>query len=108
MLAIVRSAAAALLYDRDPRASCESTDRGREIDVLVIHHEPENAPACSATEAVERLPRRADMKGGRFFLMKRAERAEVCSRAFERKIQINCEKYPTDKAKGVATKYTEL
>ena len=28
--------------------------------------------------------------------------------AFARKIQINCEKYPTDKAKGVATKYTEL
>ena len=28
--------------------------------------------------------------------------------AFERKIRINCEKYPTEKAKGVATKYTDL
>lgn len=28
--------------------------------------------------------------------------------AFERKIQINCQKYPIEKAKGVATKYTEL
>jgi NTP pyrophosphatase (non-canonical NTP hydrolase) len=28
--------------------------------------------------------------------------------AFERKIRINREKYPVEKAKGVATKYTEL
>jgi NTP pyrophosphatase (non-canonical NTP hydrolase) len=28
--------------------------------------------------------------------------------AFQRKIQINREKYPADKAKGVATKYTDL
>jgi dCTP diphosphatase len=28
--------------------------------------------------------------------------------AFERKIRINSEKYPVDKAKGVATKYTDL
>jgi NTP pyrophosphatase (non-canonical NTP hydrolase) len=29
-------------------------------------------------------------------------------RAFERKIRINSEKYPVDKARGVATKYTDL
>jgi NTP pyrophosphatase (non-canonical NTP hydrolase) len=28
--------------------------------------------------------------------------------AFERKIRINSEKYPVEKARGVATKYTEL
>ncbi|HEY7086864.1 MAG TPA: nucleotide pyrophosphohydrolase [Tepidisphaeraceae bacterium] len=29
-------------------------------------------------------------------------------KAFERKIRINTEKYPVEKAKGVATKYTDL
>jgi NTP pyrophosphatase (non-canonical NTP hydrolase) len=30
------------------------------------------------------------------------------TKAFERKVKINCQKYPVAKAKGVATKYTEL
>jgi NTP pyrophosphatase (non-canonical NTP hydrolase) len=30
------------------------------------------------------------------------------AKAFERKVKLNCQKYPVAKAKGVATKYTEL
>ena len=55
--------------------------------MLVIHHKTENTPPDPAAEAVKRLPLRADREGGRFFLMKRAERLEVRAGAFERKIR---------------------
>ena len=54
--------------------------------MLVIHHEPEEAPACAAAKAMERLPARAHDERRRFLLMKWAERLEIRSRAFERKI----------------------
>src|SRR5439155_1185478 len=60
---------------------------GWEIDMFVIHHEPENAPAHAAAETMKRLPLRTDVERGRFLLVKRAERFEVRARAFEREIR---------------------
>jgi hypothetical protein len=55
--------------------------------MLVVHDKTENTPPGPAAEAVKRLSLRADREGGRFFLMKGAERFEVRSGAFERKIR---------------------
>src|SRR6266480_5715649 len=55
--------------------------------MLVVHDEPKNAPARATTEAVKGLPARADHERRRFLLMKRAERLEICSGTFERKIR---------------------
>jgi hypothetical protein len=78
---------AATLFDdgnTDPRG--EFSHGGWKIDVLVFHDEPENAPADATAEAMKGLALGADVKRGRFFLMKRAERLEVRARAFQRKI----------------------
>jgi hypothetical protein len=55
--------------------------------MLVIHDEPENTPPRATTEAMKGLPARADHKRRRFLLMKWAERLEICSGAFERKVR---------------------
>jgi hypothetical protein len=55
--------------------------------MLVIHDEPEDASTYTAAKAMERLPARAHHEGRRFFLMKGAERLEIRSRAFQRKIR---------------------
>ena len=55
--------------------------------MLVIHDEPEDAPACTAAKTMERLPPRAHHERRRFFLMKRAERLEIRSRALQWKIR---------------------
>ena len=55
--------------------------------MLVIHHEPEDAPARAAAEAVKGLPARAHYEGRSFFLMKRAERPEIRSRSFQWEIR---------------------
>src|SRR6266540_3447123 len=55
--------------------------------MLVIHHESENAPTCTTTEAMKCLPARAYHERRRFLLMKWAERLEIRSRAFQWKIR---------------------
>ena len=54
--------------------------------MLIIHDEPENAAACAAAEAMKGLSARAHCERRRFLLMKGAERLEICSCAFQRKI----------------------
>ena len=51
--------------------------------------QPKNAAAHTAAETMERLPLRADVERWRFFLMKWAERFEICARALQRKIRTN-------------------
>ena len=87
VLTIVLNACSALFDHWNSRARRQFAHRGRKIDVLVIHHEAENASADAAAETVKRLPRRTDRERRRFFLMKRAERLEICARALERKVR---------------------
>jgi hypothetical protein len=58
-----------------------------KIEMLVFHHEPENASADPAAKAMKRLALRIDMKRRRFFLMKRTERLEICAGPFQWKIR---------------------
>ena len=58
-----------------------------KIEVLVFHHEPENAPADPTTKAVKCLALRVDVKRRRFFLMEWTERLEICAGPFQRKIR---------------------
>ena len=55
--------------------------------MLVVHHEAENTPTRATTETMKRLPARAHHERRRFLLVKRAERLEICSRAFQWKIR---------------------
>ena len=54
--------------------------------MFVVHDETENRPACAAAEAVIGLALRVDVKGGRFFAMKRAQRPPARPGALKRKI----------------------
>jgi membrane-bound serine protease (ClpP class) len=54
--------------------------------MLVVHNEPKNAPTRAAAKAMKGLPARADHERWRFLLVEWAERLEICSGAFERKI----------------------
>src|SRR5207237_963024 len=86
-LCIVRSVPAGLLVRGDRSARGWVAHCSREINVLVIHHEPEDAPACAAAEAMKRLPGRAHHERRRFLLMKGAEGLKIRSRAFQWKIR---------------------
>ena len=55
--------------------------------MLVFHDEPENAAAGAAAETMKSLPARAHHERRRLFLMKRAERPEIRSRAFHGEIR---------------------
>src|SRR5205823_5856537 len=55
--------------------------------MLVIHHEPKDAPTCTTTETMKCLPARAHRERRRFLLMKRTERLKIRSRPFEREIR---------------------
>src|SRR5437762_12581203 len=57
--------------------------------MLIFHDEAKNASANATAETVKGLPLRTDMKRGRFFLMKWAERSEVGAGAFQRKVGTN-------------------
>ena len=76
VLAIVLAARAAFFDHRNSRARSELAHRRGKIEMLVIHHETENASAGAAAEAVKSLALRTDGKRRRFFLMKRTERLE--------------------------------
>src|SRR4029077_17480816 len=71
----------------DPGARRELAHGCWKIDVLVSHYEPENAAAGAAAKTMKCLPTRANRKRGCFLLMKRAERFEIRSGAFRRKIR---------------------
>ena len=85
-LFIVRRAPARFLDNGNPSARGEFAHCRWEISVLIIHHKPEDAPACSAAEAMKRLPAWTYCERRRFLLMKGTERLEIGSRAFQRKI----------------------
>src|SRR5215216_534687 len=55
--------------------------------MLIIHHEPEDAPACAAPEAMKSLPARAHCERWSFLLMKRAKSFEIRACPFEWKIR---------------------
>ena len=86
VLAVVLRARPALLDHWNPGPGREPAHGGGEIDVFVIHHEPENAPADPAAEAVKRLSHRVDVKRGRLLLVKRTEGAEIGPGPLEREI----------------------
>jgi hypothetical protein len=54
--------------------------------MLVIHDEPENAPAHAAAETVKGLSVGVDVEGRRLLLVERAERSKARSGALKRKI----------------------
>src|ERR1043166_412299 len=78
---------AALLHHCNSGARRELPHSRWKIGMIVVHDEPKNASAGATTEAVKGLPARADHERRRFLLMKWAERLEICSGAFERKIR---------------------
>ena len=57
--------------------------------MLVLHDEPKNAAANPTAKAVKSLTLRADMKGGRFFLMKWTKCFEIRARAPQREVSAN-------------------
>ena len=75
------------LDHRDTSARGELAHRRRKIDVLIIHHESEDAAARATTETMKCLPARAHYERRRFLLMKRAERLKIRSCTFEREIR---------------------
>src|SRR5206468_6564534 len=85
-IAIARRAPARFLDDRNASSRREFADGGWKINMLIIHHKPEDAPACSAAEAMKRLPAWTYCERRRFLLMKGAERLKIGSRAFQGKI----------------------
>src|SRR4029434_7456197 len=78
---------AALLHHCNSGARRELPHGRWKIGMLVVHDETQDSPTRATTEAVKGLPARADHERRRFLLMKRAERLEICSGAFERKIR---------------------
>ena len=87
MLPVLLSGArTALLDHRNANACRELLHRRGEFEMLVIHHEPKNASARAAAEAMECLPRRTHRERRRLLLMKRTDRLEGRAGALERKI----------------------
>ena len=76
-----------LFENGNSRALGEPTHRRGKIQVFVVHYETENRPAGTAAEAMIGLTLRVDVKGGRFFPMKRAERSPARPGALKRKIR---------------------
>src|SRR3954468_22707613 len=90
MLPILVSRARPALFDhRNPDPLGELLHRCRKFQMLVIHHEPENAAARAAPEAMESLARWTHRKRRRLFLVKRAERLEGRAGALKREISAN-------------------
>ncbi len=77
----------AFLDDRNADPRRQFSHRRWKIEVLVFHHEPENAPADAAAEAMKCLALRIDVKRRRFFLMERTERLEIRAGPFQWKIR---------------------
>ena len=89
VLSILGIAWTPLFNYRDANTRRKLAHCGRKIDVLVVHHKAEHAPAHPTSEAVEGLPLRTHMERRGFLLMEWAKRLEIGSRAFERKIRAN-------------------
>ena len=64
------------LGDFDVRLVRQFAHRGREVHVLVIHHEAEHRSARAAAEAFENLPVRIHVERRRALVVKRAQRLE--------------------------------
>jgi len=74
---------ATFFYDSDACPHREFSHGCWKIDVLIFHHESENAAASAAAKTMKRLPAGAYRERRGFLLMKRAERLEIRSRAFQ-------------------------
>ena len=81
--------AAGLLENGNSCALGEPAHRGGKIQVLVVHDETKNRPACTAAEAMIRLALRVDVKGGRLFAMKRTQSPPASPGALKWKIGAN-------------------
>src|SRR4051794_16000669 len=87
MLAIVGLARPGFFDYRQPNARRQLPHGCREIDMLVIHDKSKNASAGAAAKTMKRLPLWINCERGCFFLMKRAERLESGSGAFQREVR---------------------
>src|SRR6266567_9155265 len=85
LLCFILAAALFHNWDSDPRR--QLVHRYGKIDMLVIHHEAENAAPRATAKTVKGLALRTDREGRRFFLMKWTERLKTCARPFQRKIR---------------------
>src|SRR5438874_9238740 len=83
---ILAPARSAFFHDRNAYSGCEFANSGRKIDVFIIHHETEDRAPHTAPETMKCLALRTNVKRWCFLLVKRAERLEVRSRTFDRKI----------------------
>ena len=86
VLTVLLSPGAAFLHHGNADTRTQFAHGRGKIDVLVLHDKAEDRPADATAEAVKGLPLRVDVKGRRFFLMKRAERLEIGARSAQRKI----------------------
>ena len=71
-----------IVLDQDNAGTlCKLADSTGEIDMLVIHHKPEDTASSTTTEAMECLPRGIHMERGALLLMKGAEgsKASPCT-----------------------------
>ena len=75
-----------VLNEDDPGTLGKLAHDRREVEVLVIHHEAEDAAASAAPEAVEGLARWVHMERGAFLLVERAERPVTRPRALQREV----------------------
>ena len=80
-------ARATFLDNGDSDARCQLPHSRWKIDMLVIHYETKNAPAHAAAKTMKCLPGWAHNERRRLFLMKWAERLEIYSGTFQRKIR---------------------
>src|SRR5437867_224447 len=85
--AFTRSAPAGVFNHSNSGARRELAHGRWKIEVFVIHHKSEGAPACAAPEAMKRLPTWANYERWCFLLMKRAKRLKICPCACEGKIR---------------------
>src|SRR5690242_475814 len=74
---------------RNANPSSQFPNSRGKIDVLIIHHEPENRADHPTPKTMKRLPLRTNMERGGLLLMKWAESLEICARAFKQEIGSN-------------------
>jgi len=86
VLSIFGVTRAPLFNQRDSNTRRQLAHCGRKIDVLVVHHKAEHAPAHAAAETVKCLTLRTNCERWRFLLMEWAKRLEIGPCAFKREI----------------------
>jgi hypothetical protein len=75
-----------ILHEDDACPLGELSDGIRKIDMLVIHHKPEDATPCAASEAMEGLPGGIHMEGGTLLFVEGADGPVAGASPLEREI----------------------